>query len=299
MINVPNSKTIWSLNEQGYVKVPGGRIWYGVSGDREAGETPLLAVHGGPGMSHDYLYPLVDLADDRAVIFYDQLDAGKSDRPNDPANWVVSRFADEIDAVRDTLDLSGVNIFGNSWGGTVAAAYAATRPEGLERLILSSPLISTRRWVIDNSVYRNDLPDDVLAVMERCEASGETNSEAYESAVNVFYRRHLCRLDHWPDYVTDTFETLNDTCYAGMWGPNEFTCNGTLSDYDGTDGLASINVPTLMTCGEFDEAVPTSCREYANMIPEVTFVEFKNTSHMAFVEDRINYIATVRRFLVT
>lgn len=291
------TETTWPLSEQGYANVPGGRVWYGLVGDRNAGETPLLTVHGGPGMSHDYLFPLTDLADDRLVIFFDQLDAGKSDRPNDPANWNVPRFLDEIDALRDALDLPVVSIFGNSWGGTVAAAYAASRPTGTERLILSSPLIDTRRWTADNGVYRAELPDDVQATMDHCEASGKTGLKAYEDAVGVFYSRHFCRVDPWPRYVVETFEVLNEDCYAGMWGPNEFTCNGVLRDYDGSGDLASIGAPTLMTCGEFDEATPASCRAFADMIPNAELVEFKNASHLAFVEDRENYIATVRRFL--
>ena len=291
------SKTIWCFSDQGYIGVPGGRIWYGVVGDRSAGGTPLLTIHGGPGMSHDYLYPLTDLADDRPVIFFDQLDAGMSDRPNDAINWNIPRFADEIGALRDALNLPVVSLFGNSWGGTVAAAYAASQPAGLERVILSSPLIDTKRWIADNEAYRAALPEDVVKTMNRCEANGETGSTACEDAIDIFYRRHFCRVDPWPDYVKETFDVLNEACYAGMWGPNEFTCNGVLGDYDSSGDLASINVPTLITCGEFDEATPASCHEFANMIPNAEFVEFENASHLAFVEDRENYIAKARQFL--
>lgn len=291
------SKTIWRFSDQGYIDVPGGRIWYGIVGDPNAGGTPLLTVHGGPGMSHDYLYPLTDIADDRQVVFFDQLDAGMSDRPNDATNWNVPRFVDEIDALRDALNLSVVSLFGNSWGGTVAAAYAASQPAGLERVILSSPLINTKRWVADNESYRANLPQDVQDTMNRCEANDETGSKVYEDAVDVFYRRHFCRLVPWPDYVMETFDVLNEVCYAAMWGPNEFTCNGVLGDYDSSGDLAYVNVPTLITCGEFDEAMPASCREFASMIPNAEFIEFKNASHLAFVEDRENYIAKARQFL--
>lgn len=291
------AETAWPLSDQGYVDVQGGRVWYGVSGERAAGTTPLLAIHGGPGMSHDYLLPLTDLCADRPVIFYDQLDAGKSDHPNDPENWIVERFVAEIDAIRDALNLSVLSIFGNSWGGTVAAAYAAAQPVDLERLILSSPLIDTKRWIADNATYRAELPDDILNIMDECEANGETGSKAYEDAVGVFYERHLCRIHPWPNYVTDTFDVLNETCYAAMWGPNEFTCNGTLRDYDASGDLASINIPTLITCGEFDEATPASSRAYANMIPGAEFSVFKDASHLTFVEDRENYIVMIQRFL--
>lgn len=289
--------TPWHFKKEGRVAVSGGHTWYGVAGDLGGDATPLIVIHGGPGMSHDYLYPLTDLAAERAVAFYDQLDAGKSDRPNNPANWRVGRFLSEIDAIRSELCLHRVSVFGNSWGGTLAAAYGATRPDGLEKLILSSPLIHTGTWIRDNSTYRQALPKDVRTVMETCEASGNTTSQAYLDAVNIFYRRHLCRTNPWPDYVVDTFETLNETCYSGMWGPNEFTCNGVLREYDGTGGLGSIEVPTLVTCGEHDEATPTSCRKFAALIPNARLRVFDGASHLTFVEQRDEYVATVRRFL--
>jgi len=290
-------RTDWNFSKQGYIDVPGGRIWYGVVGGGDACATPLLAIHGGPGMSHDYLHPLVDLADERSIVFYDQLDAGLSDRPNDPANWRIERFLSEIDVLREYLDLKTLSIFGNSWGGTLAAAYTSSHPKGVEKLILSSPLLNTARWVADNANYRALLPDEIQRVMLECEISGQMDSKAYEAAVDLFYKRHLCRCDPWPSYVVDTFDTLNNKCYAGMWGPNEFTCTGVLRGYDGTAGLSSIEAPTLMTFGEHDEAAPASCREYALAIPSVSCAEFADASHLAFVEDRDNYISVVRSFL--
>lgn len=111
--------------------------------------------------------------------------------------------------------------------------------------------------------------------------------------------RHLCRPDPWPSYVNETSATMNIKCYSAMWGPNEFTCNGVLSGYDGSLDLASIEVPILLTCGEFDEATPTSCSVFAEMISNSELTEFANASHMAFVEDRASYVAKVREFLRT
>ena len=109
-------KTDWNFSDQGTVDTDGGKIWYGLTGNSESSATALIAIHGGPGMTHDYLYPLTDLADERQVIFYDQLDAGLSERPNDPGNWSLARFLNEIDDLRDALNLPNVAIFGNSWG---------------------------------------------------------------------------------------------------------------------------------------------------------------------------------------
>jgi len=290
-------KTEWKFNRQGRIATQGGSIWYGTTGNERSTSVPFIVIHGGPGLTHSYLYPMTDLGDERQVIFYDQLDAGLSDCPNDFCNWNIARFLREIDDLRAALNLHKVAIIGNSWGGTIAAAYAANNPTGLEKLILSSPLINTKQWISDNQKNREALPPEVVSVMDRCEQQGLESSQEYQAAVEVFYNRHFCRANPWPDYVMETMNSLNEACYGGMWGPNEFTCNGLLRDYDGLAELESIQTPTLVTCGQFDEAAPASCKAFANLIPDAHYAEFENASHLTFVESREEYIKTLRKFL--
>jgi proline iminopeptidase len=115
--------------ESGYIPTPNGRIWYRINGKEHfsAGKTPLVCLHGGPGSSHHYLLPLLDLAKDRPVILYDQLDCGLADRPNVKKNWTVKRFVAEIDILRDALNLSEIALYGNSCGSTWIAPYAAKK----------------------------------------------------------------------------------------------------------------------------------------------------------------------------
>jgi proline-specific peptidase len=91
---------------EGYIGVPGGKVWYRVvAPDAETGATPLLCLHGGPGFTHYYLEPLEALAEHRPVIFYDQLGCGRSDRPDDVTLWTVDRFVAELAQVRAALGL--------------------------------------------------------------------------------------------------------------------------------------------------------------------------------------------------
>ncbi|MFA5301678.1 MAG: alpha/beta fold hydrolase [Bacteroidales bacterium] len=115
--------------QEGNVKVPGGNIWYKIVGAGKNG-IPLLTVHGGPGAPHQYLNPLQALADQRPVIFYDQLGCGRSDRPTDPALWTVERFVEEL------------HILGQSWGSMLAVEYVLRKkPIGIRSLILSGPYL--------------------------------------------------------------------------------------------------------------------------------------------------------------
>lgn len=282
----------------GFVPVKGGRIWYRINGSENfvKGKTPLIVIHGGPGFSHHYLLPLVDLADERPVILYDQLDSGHSDRPDNPANWKVERFISEIDNLREALGLDRVLVFGNSWGGTVAAEYAISQPAGLVAVVLSSPLISTERWIADNTEYRNQLPDEVKKVLDKHEEAGTIDSQEYMDAVMVFYKRHLNRMDPWPAELNRSFEVFSPNLYVTMWGNTEFNATGTLKDYDATDRLPRIKVPVLYTCGEYDESTPNANEHFASLTPNAEVKVIPDASHTAFLENRKLYITVLKQF---
>ena len=102
--------------KEGRIQLKSGhRIWYRLVGGGDA--IPLLTLHGGPGSGHDYLEPLEKLAGDRPVILYDQLGCGKSDQPDDPSLWQIKHFVEEINEIREVLNLRQIHLFGQSWGG--------------------------------------------------------------------------------------------------------------------------------------------------------------------------------------
>src|SRR5690348_230327 len=126
--------------QEGYIRVTGGLVWYKVVNPGNG--IPLLTLHGGPGSPHDYLEPLEKLANERPIIFYDQLGCGKSERPENESLWQRSRFVEELGEIRKALKLEQVHLFGHSWGTMLAIDYALTKPDGLISLILASPALS-------------------------------------------------------------------------------------------------------------------------------------------------------------
>lgn len=286
---------------EGRIPYAGGETWYRIVGDGEEEEKlPLLCLHGGPGAPHDYLERLGDLADTgRRVVFYDQIGCGKSWVARDPSFWTVELLVEEVAAVRDALGLERVHLFGSSWGGMLAMAYALTRPEGLASLVLSSSPPSLPLWAEETSRLRSELPDDVRRVLDEEEAAGRLDSPAYEEASMVFYSRHVCRLDPWPDYIVRTFTGLREhpEVYMTMQGPNEFVITGTLKDWDITGRLGEIHVPTLITAGRHDEFTPRQAQLLHQGIAGSELVTFEDSSHMQFAEEPERYREVVAAFL--
>jgi proline-specific peptidase len=114
-----------------------------------------------------------------------------------------------------------------------------------------------------------------------------------------FYRRHVCRVDPFPDYVQRTFAGLAEhpDVYRTMQGPNEFVITGTLKHWDITGRLGEIDVPTLITAGAHDGFTPAQAQALHAGIPGSELVTFEDASHMQFVEEPKRYRALVAGFL--
>jgi len=281
---------------EGYISVPGGKVWYLVAGAERPG-IPLLALHGGPGAPHDYQETFLALADERPVILYDQLGCGNSERPDDLSLWTVERFCEELAQIREALGLTEVHILGQSWGSMLAVDYIlAKHPLGVRSLVLSAPCLSASRWEADQHAYLEELPAETRRTISDAEQSGEFGA-AYQEAMMEYYRRHVCRMDPWPDCVNRAFEKMGQAVYEYMWGKSEFTLTGTLRDYERAHRLHEITVPVLITCGEHDEASPRTCAYYQSRFPAAELLVIEDASHMHHVEKADEYLAVVRDFL--
>jgi L-proline amide hydrolase len=285
---------------EGRVPFRGFETWYRSVGETTSGKLPLLCLHGGPGGTHDYLEPLEAMAGTgRRTVFYDQLGCGRSDLPDDPSMYTVELFVDEVGAVRDALGLDRVHIFGNSWGGMLAMEYALTEPVGLASMVLASSPASIAQWVEETAKLRAELPADVQETLARHEDAGTTDDPEYAQACEVFYRRHVCRAEPWPECVVRSFTFLetHGLVYRTMNGPSEFFVTGTLLDWSVEDRLGEIRVPTLVVTGEHDEATPAINRTVSEGIPGAESVIYPNASHMAHVEDTAGYVRLLDGFL--
>lgn len=293
----PTLKNTTDIRE-GMIPVTGGKIWYKIAGNTKK-NIPLLVLHGGPGASHDYLEPLAKMADERPVVFYDQLGCGKSDRPDDLSLWTVERFVDELHQVRQALGLKRVHIIGQSWGTALAVDYFLTKqPEGVMSFILSGPLLSTQRWMEDQKTYITELPEKIQTVILKSEATGSFDDPNYQDAMMAYYRIHVCRLDPWPACLNKAFEKLNVKMYGHMWGPSEFTVTGALKNYERVGRLKEITVPVLFTCGAYDEATPATVAYYQKNCPGAQIHLFENASHEHHLEKTQDYLKIVRNFLL-
>jgi proline iminopeptidase len=257
------------LPDDGFVDAPGGRIAFRVIGGGDG--VPVLLIHGGPGAtSCSYVSTVDGIASSRAVVVYDQLGSGNSDRMRDMArDATLSRFVGEVAAIRQQLGLEEVHLVGHSWGATVALEYLLTAsPTGVRSVSFVGPLLSTPRWIADANALVGQLPEDAQVAIRAAKASGRYDTPEFEAANEVFEKHFGSRAPRQSFPACESMPIrFNSQLYEYMWGPSEFVSTGTLRDYDRLEQLRELKLPTLFLVGQYDEVRVETAREFQARVP--------------------------------
>jgi len=279
------------------------RVWTKEIGDNA--RVKLLLLHGGPGGTHEFFEIFDDYlpATGLEYIYYDQLGSKPSDQPDDPDLWDLDRFVDEVEQVRRALSLDRSNfvLFGQSWGGILAIEYALRFPEHLKALVISNMMSSCRAYnAYATDVLMPAMNQEVLAEIKGFEARGETSSPRYmDLLVQHHYVHHVLRLppERWPEPINRAFENLNPAVYVPMQGPSELGLSGKLSDWDRTEDLERITVPTLVIGARHDTMDPAWMSMMARRLPKGRYLECPNGGHLAQWDDSEAYFRGLIDFL--
>ena len=244
--------------------------------------------------------PALPLARERGLVFYDQLDSGRSDSPGDPANWTLERFVSEIDVVRDALGLCELHLLGHSWGATLANIYAARRPPGLRSLILQGPNLSARSWEASVKRWLPLLPDGLGATMEAHERASTLEHPDYLAARAAFERAHVMRAPAPPwmeAYRRLVPKNHGAQLYQVMIGGSEIYTGGLLAGFDHEPLLEQIEAPTLVLCGEYDEMSPLECARLASKLARGRLAVIPGAAHMAQYDNPCAWRAAISAFV--
>lgn len=266
------------------------------------GRVKVLLLHGGPGMSHEYLECFESFVPDAGIEFfyYDQLGCNNSDQPQDPGLWTLEGYLKEVEDVRRGLGLESFVLYGHSWGGVLAIEYALRYPQHLRALVISNMAAGMKAYLARINWWRKQLPADVQVSLDAFDRTKDYNSPAYsELMMKEIYPRAICRLDPWPEPVLRTLRHANEQIYVQMQGPSEFLMTGNLKDWERWEDLPTISVKTLTIGSRYDEMDPADMEKMAKLIPQGSYAYCPNGSHLCMWDDQVNYFRYLLGFLKT
>jgi proline iminopeptidase len=292
--------------KEGFVDANGMLIYYVTFGKGE----PLVILHGGPGASHDYFLPyLLPLAKKNKLVFIDERGCGRSQKLDSASGYTVENMVEDVEAVRQTLDLGKINLLGHSFGGVLAQAYALKYQQNLAHLILCSTFHSTAKMNEVFNKMKENMAPELRQRIEKMEKEGlyghgkdyEKNRYTDDYMIAAWgegYFPYLYQKNPDPNYDPVDNGAMSWDVYREMWGSDgEFIIDGNLKSVEYTDRLSSLKVPTLITAGDNDESDPSLSREMQQKISGSKLVIFPKSGHMTFVDQPALFIAAVDGFL--
>ena len=267
----------------------------------------VLLLHGGPGANHEYFQAIESFFPKESIEFYyyDQLGSEFSDKPEDESLWTIDRFVDEVEQVRQALNLNSENfiILGHSWGGILGLEYALKYQNNLKALIISNMVPSIPDYIdYANNVLAPKLDPEVLKKIREYESVEDYTNPEYLSLIeNHYYPKHVLRmpLENWPNPVLRSLAKLNYNIYLKMQGPSEFGVVGDalLKDWDRKDDLKKLKIPVLTIGGEHDTMDPKQMEWMSKEVQNGSYLHCPNGSHWSMYDDQENYFSGVTRFI--
>ncbi len=118
------------------------RVHYVDEGPGDA--APVLLMHGEPTWSYLYRHMIPPLvAAGHRCVAPDLVGFGRSDKPTDQADYTYQRHVDWMISVVEQLDLKGITLFAQDWGGLIGLRLVAAMPERFARIVVGNTALPT------------------------------------------------------------------------------------------------------------------------------------------------------------
>ena len=263
------------------------------------GSGPLLVCHpGGPGFSSRYFADMTGLGERFTLVMLNPRGSEGSDAPDDVRAYSTEDYVSDLDELREHLGLERMLLLGHSHGGIVAAAYAATHPDRVEKLVLASTLARFAeehdRAMKDGMERRSAEPwyEDAREALEREEAGDFDNDEELRELAKREFPFYFA---HFGDAERDFLDWLGEETPNG--DPLHLFNTEILRTFDLRPDLPKITAPTLVITGKLDFITGPVCAADFATIPDQRTVLVEECGHFILYEKRDRFREEVVSFL--
>lgn len=277
---------------------------------------PVVFLHGGPGGGGDTGPRRFFDPEAYRIVLFDQRGCGRS-RPHasleENTTW---HLVDDIERLRSHLGIGRWQVFGGSWGSTLALAYAETHPERVTELVLRGIFMLRRRelqWFYQRGAsaifpdawehYVAPIPeaerDDLLNAYHRRLTSDDEGERLAAARAWSVWEGSTSYLRQNPDFMTKTDQPEFALAFARI--ECHYFVNGGFFEpesqlLDNVDRIR--HIPTVIVQGRYDVVCPMQTAwELHRAWPEADLVVVPDAGHSAFeAGNRDALVAATDRF---
>lgn len=277
------------------------QLWVESEGSGE----PLILLAGGPASSHVIFHPVFsELADQFRVIYYDYRRRGRSEPAASLESVTFAGDVVDLEALRASLDVERINLYGFSYGGLVAQAYALAHPERVSHLVLANTLHGPEMWQRNHENINRELENqypEVWEEVQRMRASGKRSSHP---DMQSLFARHTGIVrwfnpEHSKHLLSEPGSRNSELYYAFVGDDVEFFIGGELRRLpDFLPRLKDLKMPVLILAGRFDRALyPKLQMDFKRFCPQARFVMLERSGTWGHIEEPAVVMPLLRDFL--
>jgi proline iminopeptidase len=283
------------------VSVRNTQLWVETEGQGE----PLILLPGGPANSHVCFHPYFSvLADQRRIIYYDYRGRGRSDRSENVNDITFKGDVEDLEALRQKLGLEKISLYGFSYGGLIAQAYALEYPSHVAHLILANTLHGPEMWQRNHENINRELDNQYPEVWGRIESLRAEGRLTSDSELQSFFVKHgpLIRWynpENAAKLATEA-NARNPELYFAFTGVDvDFIIGGQVAQIpDFRSRLKELSMPVLILAGRHDRALyPKLQMDFKRFCPQAQFVMLERSGTFGHVEEPDVVMSLVREFL--
>jgi len=262
--------------------INGGDIFYESVGSGP----PILIMHGGLGLSHDYLRPYFDeLSKTHTVVYYDHFGNGRSSKPDDYAEMNFDRLVSDASGLMEHLGHKKFSLIGHSYGGFIAQKFVAEKEASLDKLILidTVPAFDYKPTVSGTEAQMQAFGKLFSAPM----ADDADWKATWNPVVQMYFHK-------WDEKVGADLDKR--TVYEHRaWN----AAGALLGTFNMLEQLPKITTPTLVIAGRHDGITPPEfgAERIASLIPNASLMIFEDSGHYPFIEEQASFFEKVSSWL--
>src|SRR5579862_7311172 len=289
------------LRSDGFVATADSvHLYYRILG---SGSDTIVALHGGPGATISQFDPaLVPLARHHALLLYDQRGNGRSSAVADSTHLLVADHIADLEAIRQHFGITRLTLLGHSWGGGLAALYAAAHPGAIARLILVDA-VPPRLHPFGDQTNRARLAGFDSATRARLgtlmqAALSDTARDKpalCRSFMGLFLRNYFADSAALRRTVAnECADTADNIARSARVGRNTSRDWG---EWVWDTAMKRVDVPVMVVHGRNDFEPVAGAEAWAAAFPRGRLVLIDRSAHYPFVEQPDAFFPAVEQFL--
>lgn len=284
-----------SSGKELFIPVNNGKLFCRTFGAQNA---PLVVLHGGPGLGHQYLLPqMAELGKFSFAIFYDQRGTGNSTGNDD---WQVDPFQtyiNDLDQLREAFGFEKISLLAHSWGGILASLYALAFPEKVDKIIYVNSVPVSSKDYLAFVKHRSQIVDSHKAELDSIRSSAlflAGDPKTVEKFYRIYFRSYFAK----PELESNL--TLTMTSQAAI---NNFKIYNLFFEYvtkntfDLYAKLKILNKDSLILACDKDVIPLNYMKNLHENMPSSTFFLIENSGHFPYIDQPEILFENIRAYL--